>query len=96
MRVMQLPDALRHAWIGPLARPGQALPPTLAGGWQGMAARLREIEDAFARADFDQGRVDALRRAIDQGQFRVDPARVADGLLASVIFSANSATGTKS
>lgn len=61
-----------------------------------MAARLREIEQAFARADFDHDRVDTLRRAIDQGQFRVDPARVADGLLASVICRTTNATEAKS
>ena len=54
-----------------------------------MAARLRDLQNRFARADFDQARVDAIRQALADGRFVVDSAGIADALLNSVLPSGN-------
>ena len=47
-----------------------------ASGLQAMAHKL-----AAAPADIDQAKVDAVRAALADGSYRIDPARIADGLL---------------
>jgi flagellar biosynthesis anti-sigma factor FlgM len=85
MRALELPDVLKHDWIGPLSGATTAVPLKLASSWSSMAARLRELEQQFARAEFDQERVEALRRAIAEGRFEVDAAGVAFSMLDSIV-----------
>lgn len=85
MRALELPDALRHDWIGPLSGGATAVPMKLTGDWRNMAARLRELEQQFAQAEFDLERVEALRRAMAEGRLAVDPAKVATGVLNSIL-----------
>lgn len=47
------------------------------------AARLRKLESTLAQLPVvDRQRVEATRQAIADGSYRVDPARVAEKLLA--------------
>lgn len=88
---MHFPHVLGNAWIGPV-NPGQtrpAVPKGLLTACSDMAARLRELDERFALADFDQERVDALRRAIAEGRFVIDPGAIADGMLHSIVPTRN-------
>lgn len=85
MRALELPDVLKHDWIGPLSAGATAVPLKLANSWSSMAVRLRELEREFAQAEFDQERVEALRRAIAEGRFHVDAAGVAFSMLDSIV-----------
>lgn len=50
-----------------------------------LAAMLGKAEASLAStSEIDQQRVDEIRQAISSGQFKINPGRIADGLLASV------------
>lgn len=50
-----------------------------------LSARLQEIESSVASAPaVNTQRVAEIRQAISEGRFKVDPERIADGLLDSV------------
>lgn len=50
------------------------------------AARLRELEARLAELDItDPARVEAVRQAIAEGRFQVDPEAVADGMIREAI-----------
>lgn len=50
-----------------------------------LSARLQEIEAGISNAPVvDAKRVAEIRQAIAAGQFKIDPERIADGLLTSV------------
>lgn len=50
-----------------------------------LAATMQKAEAAMAETPaVDQKRVDEIRQAITDGQFKVDANRIADGLIASV------------
>lgn len=50
-----------------------------------LASNLQKLEQAIANTPVvDSGKVEEIKNAISQGQFRVDPEKVADGLLDSV------------
>lgn len=87
MNPLHFPATLCSDWIGPVAvdtvRP--AIPGAQLASWRDMAARLREIDEQFAQAEFDQERVDALRQAIAEGRFVADPAGIAAGMLRALV-----------
>jgi len=87
MNPLHFPATLCNDWIGPVTvdtvRP--VIPVAQLASWRDMAARLREIDEQFAQAEFDQERVDELRRAIAEGRFVVDPAGIAAGMLRSLV-----------
>ncbi|NSL55541.1 flagellar biosynthesis anti-sigma factor FlgM [Uliginosibacterium aquaticum] len=50
-----------------------------------LASNLQKLEQAIAETPVvDSGKVDEIKSAIAQGQFKVNPDKVADGLLDSV------------
>lgn len=50
-----------------------------------FASNLQKLEQAIANTPVvDSGKVNEIKSAIAQGQFRVNPEKVADGLLDSV------------
>lgn len=50
-----------------------------------LAALMGKAENALANtSEIDQQRVDEIRQAISDGQFKINPGRIADGLIASV------------
>lgn len=50
-----------------------------------LSAQLQSIESTVASTEvFDAEKVDAIKVAIASGKFKVDPEKVADGLIASV------------
>lgn len=50
-----------------------------------LSSHLQQLEQAIADTPVvDSGKVDEIKSAIAQGQFRVDPEKVADGLIQSV------------
>ena len=87
MNHVHLPATLCSDWIGPVAvdTVRSAIPGAHLASWRDMAARLRELDEQFAQAEFDQERVDALRREIAEGRFVADPAGIAAGLLRSLV-----------
>jgi negative regulator of flagellin synthesis FlgM len=57
------------------------------------AQLLANVEQQLANTpEVDQGRVDAIRQALNNGTYQVDSSRVADGLLAAQRFDAQVAT----
>lgn len=72
----------------PAAQEGAKAAVALAGAGAGVAVTLskgaREIEQGGrAAADFDAGRVKAVRSAIENGTFKVDAGAIADKMLAN-------------
>lgn len=73
------------------ARPAGNTPPA-PGGSGGDTVELSPLSSSLAKAEsamastpvVDRARVDEIRQAISEGRFRVDPERIADGLLDSV------------
>lgn len=50
-----------------------------------LGALMRKAESAIADTpEVDRQRVDEIRQAISEGRFKVDPGRIADGLIDSV------------
>ncbi|MDY0073548.1 MAG: flagellar biosynthesis anti-sigma factor FlgM [Thauera sp.] len=50
-----------------------------------LAALMGKAESALANtSEINQQRVDEIRQAISDGQFKINPGRIADGLIASV------------
>lgn len=52
-----------------------------------LAAQVREIGARLAREsddDIDTAKVEEIRQAIAEGRIRIDPSKIADGLLASL------------
>ncbi len=50
-----------------------------------FASNLQKLESAVANTPVvDSGKVDEIKNAIAQGQFKVNPEKVADGLIESV------------
>ncbi|THF64187.1 flagellar biosynthesis anti-sigma factor FlgM [Pseudothauera rhizosphaerae] len=50
-----------------------------------LSTTLQKAETAIASApEVDSKRVEEIRQAISEGRFKVDPGRIADGLLDSV------------
>lgn len=50
-----------------------------------MSSKLAEMEAIAAKSDpFDAQKVDAIKDAISEGRFKVNPEKVADKLIASV------------
>lgn len=50
-----------------------------------LAGRMQQLEQAIAQTPVvDSGKVDEIKQAIAQGQFKVNPEKVADGLIESV------------
>jgi negative regulator of flagellin synthesis FlgM len=50
-----------------------------------LSAQLKSLEEKVATSSaFDVEKVDAIKSAIANGQFKVDSEKVADGLIASV------------
>ncbi len=68
------------------ARTGAALPapeaagPKQQGGIAGNVRQFREPPDAT----FDAAKVQAIREEIRAGRYKMDPARIADGMLADL------------
>ncbi len=86
-----LPGAGEHGPLKPAAgrsepdaepaRTGRADTDTVS--LTGAAARLRALEARLAQLpDTDVRRVEAIRQAVAEGSYRVDPERVAERLLA--------------
>lgn len=49
------------------------------------SSELHALESSVVATDaFDAGKVEAIKHAILNGQFKIDPARVADGLIDTV------------
>lgn len=68
------------------ARTGAALPaPEAAGPRQqdGIASHVRQLREP-PDATFDAAKVQAIREEIRAGRYKMDPARIADGMLASL------------
>jgi negative regulator of flagellin synthesis FlgM len=79
----QAQNAVQPATTGP--RDDVEITPT--------AQLLATLEQRISSTpDINQGRVDAIRAALDNGSYQVDSARVADGLLAAQKFDAQAAT----
>ncbi|KAF7599638.1 MAG: flagellar biosynthesis anti-sigma factor FlgM [Candidatus Dactylopiibacterium carminicum] len=73
----------------PRARPTRDAAPTASNGSQvqlsSFASHLQKLEQTIADTPVvDSGKVQEIKEAITQGQFRVNPEKVADGLLDSV------------
>lgn len=50
-----------------------------------LSSHLQQLEQTIADTPVvDSGKVEEIKTAIAQGQFKVDPEKVADGLLSSV------------
>lgn len=50
-----------------------------------LSAQLQSLEASVAASEaFDAGKVEAIKSAIANGQFKVDSGKVADGLIATV------------
>lgn len=50
-----------------------------------LSAQMKSLEEKVAASSvFDAGKVDAIKSAIANGQFKVDSEKVADGLINSV------------
>ncbi len=71
--------------------PASKTPPA-AGASGGDKVELSPLSSSLAKAEaamastpaVDSARVDEIRQAISEGRFRVDPERIADGLIESV------------
>ena len=58
------------------------------------AQLLASVEQQLANTpEVDQGRVDGIRQALNDGSYQVDSGRVADGLLRAQKFDAQAASG---
>jgi negative regulator of flagellin synthesis FlgM len=59
------------------------------------AQLLANVEQQLAATpEVDQSRVDAIRQALNNGSYQIDPSRVADGVLAAQKFDAQAAAGS--
>lgn len=66
------------------ARPGPARPASGHEGVKGQApANVREFPES-ADGTFNAAKVAAIKEQIRSGQYRINPERIADGLLASL------------
>ena len=73
----------------PRARPSRDAAPAAGNGAQvqlsALSSHLQKLEQTIADTPVvDSGKVQEIKDAISQGQFRVNPDKVADGLLDSV------------
>jgi negative regulator of flagellin synthesis FlgM len=73
----------------PRARPARDATPAAGSGAQvqlsALSSHLQKLEQTIADTPVvDSGKVQEIKDAISQGQFRVNPDKVADGLLDSV------------
>lgn len=69
---------------GASARPSSA-PAGEQVALSSLSSRLQEVESAMGAAPaVDAERVSEIRQAIADGQFKINPERIADGLLDSV------------
>jgi negative regulator of flagellin synthesis FlgM len=60
-----------------------------------LSGHLQQLEQAIADTPVvDSGKVEEIKTAIAQGQFKVDPEKVADGLLDSVRSMLSAQTGS--
>lgn len=67
------------------ARETSASPATAAGTQVALSGGLQKYEQLVAQAPVvDGNRVEELKQAISSGQFKVNPEKVADGLISSV------------
>lgn len=73
------------------SRPAGNTPPA-PGASGGEKVELSPLSSSLAKAEsamastpaVDSARVDEIRQAISEGRFRIDPERIADGLIDSV------------
>jgi negative regulator of flagellin synthesis FlgM len=76
------------ASLQPQAQPGSDSPPQEVQITP-TALLLANVEQQLAATPVvDQGRVDAIRQALNHGSYQVDSGRVADGVLAAQRFDA--------
>ncbi len=71
----------------PVAKNGSAVAPVAGERIQisAMSTQLSALEAQLSASPaFDAGRVDAIKQAIREGQFRINPEAIADKLLANV------------
>ncbi len=59
------------------------------------AQALASLEQQLASTpDIDQSRVDSISKALSNGTYKIDAARIADGVLAAQNFDAQASAGT--
>ena len=76
-----LPPGIRSA--NGADRSGGASRASATGSTEVKLSAAIELQAASSDGDFDAGRVEQLRAAIDAGTFRVNAEKVADSLIAS-------------
>ena len=78
-----LPPGKRNGSAKPAG--GASAGTEVAGTEVGISARLQEISGSMANTPVvDAGRVSEIKQAIAEGRFKVDPGKIADGLINSV------------
>lgn len=82
------PGSLAKVSRNAVARPETGSEPAASGpqvDLSPLSTRLQEIESSLANTPaMNTERVNEIRQAIAQGNFKIDPSRIADGLIDSV------------
>lgn len=73
---------LRMRLAAPISPSTNAQPAVTAAPEQN-AKHLIGLGLAGAEAGFDQARVASIRKALEQGRYQIDPARIADAMIAA-------------
>lgn len=88
MKISSAIPSIGSAPEGGRSRPANGAPqrPAASGDAQvALSSRMQEIEATISSSPVvDAERVAEIKQAIAEGRFKVDPERIADGLLSSV------------
>ncbi|CAN7678723.1 flagellar biosynthesis anti-sigma factor FlgM [compost metagenome] len=71
----------------PQAAPASAAAPSAGLSVSPLAAQVRDISARLTQPaddDIDNAKVEEIRQAIAEGRIRIDPGKIADGLLATL------------
>lgn len=71
----------------PQAAPASAASPSAGLSVSPLAAQVRDISARLTQPgddDIDTAKVEEIRQAIAEGRIRIDPGKIADGLLATL------------
>ncbi|EYS90338.1 flagellar biosynthesis anti-sigma factor FlgM, partial [Cupriavidus sp. SK-4] len=71
----------------PQAAPASAAAPSAGLSVSPLAAQVRDISARLTQPaddDIDTAKVEEIRQAIAEGQIKIDPGKIADGLLATL------------